>query len=95
MQQRVAYVIVHIQISNPLILLGIVFQGTVLGRRWNICYVGARRLVRKKLFTETIFADDLNCYEVCTCNIGDAYIKKDIKLCKKSQSMGKSEPVAI
>ena len=45
------------------ILANSVFQGTVLGPfLWNIYYADARFSVNAKGFTETVFADDFNCW---------------------------------
>ena len=82
-QARIAYVIVHGQKSNPIILMDMVFQGTVLGPiLWNVFYADARRPVVKKHFTETIFADDLNCFKNYARSIGEDYIFKEMKLCQ-------------
>ena len=76
-QKRIAYVIVQGQKSNPIELFDMVFQGTVLGPiLWNIFYSDVRLPVRKRHFTETIFADDLNCFKKYARTIGDNYIMK-------------------
>ena len=46
-----------------------VYQGTVLGSPlWNAFYADARHSLRKHGFTETVFADDLNCWKPFAAN---------------------------
>ena len=83
-QKRIADIIVQGQKSNPIELFDMVFQGTVLGPiLWNIFYSDVRHPVRKRFFTETIFADDLNCFKNYARTIGDNYIMKQMKLCQE------------
>ena len=64
LERRIAYVVVHGAKSNPLVLENMIFQGTVLGPiLCNIFYADCKRPVRAKTFTETVFADDLNCFK--------------------------------
>ena len=45
------------------ILANSVFQGTLLGPPlWNLFYADARIAVNARGFTETVFADDFNCW---------------------------------
>lgn len=61
-----------------------IFQGTVLGPiLWNIFYADCSKPVRAKGFTETIFADDLNCFRAYAKSIGDAYIIQQLKNCQR------------
>ena len=61
LEKGIAYVMVHGEKSNPISLVDMVFQGTVLGPPlWNIFYADCSRPVQKKGFNESIFADDLN-----------------------------------
>ena len=62
--ERIAYVVVHGEKSNLIKLIDMVFQGTVLGPAlWNIFYADCSRPVQKQGYTESIFADDLNCWK--------------------------------
>ena len=52
-----------VQNSDDQALANSVFQGTVLGPPlWNYFYADARFSVRNLGFTETVFADDFNCW---------------------------------
>ena len=62
LEDRVSQVVVAGARSAAEHLTDSVFQGTVLGLvLWNIFYEDARRAANALGFTETVFADDLNC----------------------------------
>ena len=63
LEDRISNVIVCGASSVDEILANSVFQGTVLGScLWNLYYADARFAVRELGFTETVFADDFNCW---------------------------------
>ena len=65
LQQRQAHVVVSSTKSSAMCLSNIVYQGTVLGPvLWNVFFEDARLPINECLFTEVVFADDLNAYRV-------------------------------
>jgi len=57
------------------------FQGTVLGSPlWNVFYADARRAVDQLGFTETVFADDFNCWKSFNKRHLPAQVKADLEL---------------
>ena len=63
LEDRVSEVVVGGQRSAPEPLCDSVFQGTVLGPPlWNCFYKDSRRAAEDRSFTETVFADDFNCF---------------------------------
>ena len=63
LEDRISTVIVSGAQSAEACLRNSVFQGTVLGPvLWNLFYADARFSVREDGFTETVFADDFNCW---------------------------------
>ena len=63
-EDRVSRVVLGGAHSPDEILANSVFQGTVLGPPlWNIFYADARFSVNAKGFSETVFADDFNCWQ--------------------------------
>ena len=74
----------HGERSNPITLADMIFQGSVLGPTlWNIFYADCVRPVQKKGFTESIFADDLNCFKTFARGIGPSYILRQLQECQK------------
>ena len=64
LEDRVSEVVVGGQCSLQETLCDSVFQGTVLGPPlWNCFYKDARRAANALDFTETVFADDFNCFK--------------------------------
>ncbi len=58
-----------------------VFQGTVLGSPlWNVFYGDARKAVTQLGFTETIFADDFNCWKSFRRRLMPAQVKAELEL---------------
>jgi len=49
---------------------------------WNVYYADASDAVLSKGFTETVFADDLNCFRNLGGSIGDDFIFKQIHDCQ-------------
>ena len=68
LEDRMSTVIVAGAHSVDEVLANSVFQGTVLGPPlWNLFYADARYVVRGEGYTETVFADDFNCW-TAFCN---------------------------
>ena len=64
LQDRVSEVVVGGRGGGRETLCDSVFQGTVLGSPlWNVFYADAREAVGNLGFTETVFADDFNCFK--------------------------------
>ena len=64
-------------------LIDMIFQGSVLGPTlWNLFYANSVRPVEKKGFTESIFADDLNCFKNFHRSIGPDYVLRQIRECQ-------------
>ena len=64
LEDRSSRVVLGGKFSAAEILANSVFQGTVLGPRlWNVFYADSRTPLVKSGFTETAFADDLNCWK--------------------------------
>ena len=67
LRQRSANIVVVGSSSKEMPLLHMVFQGTVTGPDLcNIFYEDARRPINDCLFTEAVYADDLNAYRLFT-----------------------------
>ena len=65
LEDRISRVVLGGAHSPDETLANSVFQGTVLGPPlWNIFYADARMAVNAKGFTETVFADDFNCWRL-------------------------------
>ncbi len=78
LEDRISNVIVAGASSVDEVLANSVFQGTVLGTcLWNLFYADARFAVRQLQFTETVFADDFNCWTALDKDVKelDAVIK--------------------
>ncbi len=64
LEERVSMVVLGGQHSSAEPLEDSVFQGTVLGSPlWNVFYADSRAPLQKSGYTETAFADDLNCWK--------------------------------
>lgn len=82
--ERIAYVVVHGEKSSPMTLIDMIFQGSVLGPAlWNIFYASSARPVQQMGFTESIFADDLNCFKNYSRAIGKDYVLHQIQGCQE------------
>jgi hypothetical protein len=61
-----------------------VFQGTVFGPPlWNIFYEDARQAVQDYLFTEVVYADDLNAYREFPGTVPNSKITASTKSCQR------------
>ena len=82
LRQRVARVVVGGETSDEIPVRDMVYQGTVLGPiLWNVFYEDARRAVEERLFTEVVYADDLNAYRVFKASAPNEKIYKCLKNC--------------
>ena len=65
LRRRSAYVVVGGEVSKPMTLVDMIFQGTVLGPSlWNLFYGDAKAAIQQFFFSEIVYADDLNSYRV-------------------------------
>ena len=85
LEDRCAQVCVDGSFSDCFPLSNMVFQGTVLGPPlWNVFYNDASQAIVQAGFTETKFADDLNCFKVVGGGCGDSYVLGLLQKCQKS-----------
>ena len=85
LEPRDAYVVVDNEKSRHFCLKDMVFQGTVLGPPlWNLFVASCRHAVNAHLFTEVVFADDLNSYRKYHSDASHATIFQDLTKCQKS-----------
>ena len=80
---RTGFVIVDGKASKPLTLSNSVFQGTVLGPPlWNVFYADCRLAIHSEHFTETVFADDCNCYRFFASSVPDSVVSNAMRSCQ-------------
>ena len=80
---RDAYIIVDGVKSVPMKLFNMVFQGTVWGPvLWSVYYQDVDRPVAKSGFTESVYADDLNCWRVFPDCLGDSLLHNCLRSCQ-------------
>jgi hypothetical protein len=97
LRQRVARVVVGGETSDEIPLRDMVYLGAVLGPiLWNVFYEDARRAVEEWLFTEVVYADDLNAYRVFKASAPNEKIYKCLKNCQADlHDWGKANQVAF
>ena len=65
LRQRNATVVTGGVVSKLMTLMDMVYQGTVTGPTlWNSFFEDARQSLNDCLYTEVVYADDLNAYRV-------------------------------
>ena len=65
LRTRKAHVVVGGQKSEDFDLADMVFQGTVWGPPlWNTFYEDARKAINEMMYTEIVYADDLNAFRL-------------------------------
>ena len=85
LEDRVACVVVSGAKSDDQVLANSVFQGTVLGPPlWNFFYADARFSVREHGFTETVFADDFNCWKTLDKDTSEEEAVLRLSVCQNS-----------
>ena len=85
LEDRVACVVVSGAKSDDEVLANSVFQGTVLGPPlWNYFYADARFSVRNHGFTETVFADDFNCWTPLDKDVSEEEAVRKLAECQRS-----------
>ena len=85
LEDRVACVVVSGAKSDDEVLANSVFQGTVLGPPlWNYFYADARFSVRNQGFTETVFADDFNCWTPLDKDVSEEEAVRKLAECQRS-----------
>ena len=66
--QRTATVVIGGMASKVMVLINVVYQGTVTGPMlWNLFLEDAREAINERFYTEVTFADDLNAYRIFPC----------------------------
>ena len=62
-----------------------VYQGTVWGPPlWNRFFESARHSINAQGFTESVFADDLNCFRAFEAGVADSDILQELQRCQSS-----------
>ena len=85
LEDRVACVVVSGAKSDDQVLANSVFQGTVLGPPlWDFFYADARFSVREHGFTETVFADDFNCWKTLDKDTSEEEAVLRLSVCQNS-----------
>ena len=97
LEDRVSTVIVSGAHSVEEVLANSVFQGTVLGPPlWNLFYADARFSVRKLGFTETVFADDFNCWIPLDKDVKEVDAVMELSRCEASlHALGACQPSGL
>ena len=81
---RTAHVIVEGAASTQTILRNMVFQGTTWGPPlWNCYYEDARKAVLQAGFTDSTFADDLNCYKIFDSTLQNDIVHEELEECQR------------
>ena len=81
--ERTAQVVVAGEASTQTTLRNQVFQGTTWGPPlWNCYYEDSRNAVAQAGFTDSTFADDLNCYRVYTAGTRNEAVLEDLEDCQ-------------
>ncbi len=93
--EREARVVVNGTFSKTAALNNMVFQGTVWGPPlWNCFFEDARVPVINSGFTETVFADDLNCFRSFGKDVPNPEIMKSLQTCQSNlHSWGRANQV--
>ena len=83
LRQRFAEVVVGGASSVMMALMNMVYQGTVTGPiLWNVFFEDARHAINEYLFTEVVYADDLNAYRIFPSDTDNSIIKTCIDNCQ-------------
>ena len=83
--------------SKVMALRDMVYQGTVTGPMlWNLFFEDARRAINECMYTEVVYADDLNAYRVFPNHIDNADIERNMDTCQHElHSWGAANQVAF
>ena len=81
--------------SDVMVLLNMMFQGTVLGpMSRNMFFEDARRAINELHFTKAVYADDLNAYREFGSQVSDETVMKSIDICQEElHTWGKANQV--
>jgi hypothetical protein len=83
LRKRRAHVVVGGEKSVEVSLEDMVYQGTVWGPPlWNVFYEDARKAITEWLFTEAVYADDLNAYREFSSTTSNDMIMKCMDSCQ-------------
>jgi len=84
LRQRTSHVVVGGCMSETMLLVDMVFQGTVLGPTlWNTFFEDARKAINEVLFEEIVYADDLNAYREFSATTSNSSVRKCITMCQQ------------
>ena len=71
-------------VSVMMALMHMVYQGTVTGPiLWNVFFEDARHAINEYLFTEVVYADDLNAYRIFPSDTNNDIMKTCIRNCQQ------------
>ena len=84
LQQRTSNVLVGGACSRQMLLKHMLFQGTVLGPTlWNLFFEDARLALNEWMFSEVIYADDLNAFRIFGNAVGVDAMQKSMDNCQQ------------
>jgi hypothetical protein len=97
LRHRTSHIVVGGAQSDEMLLINMIFQGTVLGPPlWNIFFEDARLAVNELSFTEAVYADDLNAYRVFPGCIENKVLQKSMEACQnKLHAWGRANQVSF
>jgi hypothetical protein len=97
LRSRRAHVVVGGSRSEEFTLSDMVFQGTVWGPPlWNAFYEDARRAINELMYTETVYADDLNAFRVFPASVQNTNVLKSLAACQTElHDWGRANQVAF
>ena len=97
LRSRRAHVVVGGSRSEEFTLSDMVFQGTVWGPPlWNTFYEDARRAINELMYTETVYADDLNAFRVFPASVQNTNVLKNLAACQTElHDWGRANQVAF
>ena len=91
LRQRTGYVVVGGEKSEAISLRNMVFQGTVLGPSL-VFYEDARRAIEEWMYTEIVYADDLNAYRISPVETGNnAHLEQHGQVRRGTAQVGRSK----
>ena len=97
LEQRFAQVVLGGTSSIMMVLINMVYQGTVTGPiLWNVFFEDARHAINEFLFEEIVYADDLNAYRIFLSHVDNDSIKSCISKCQQElHKWGQANQVAF
>ena len=97
LRQRSAHVVVGGMQSDTIAMSNMVYQGTVLGPiLWNVFFEDARKAIEERMYTEVVYADDLNAYREFAGTVHNDEILESSRLCQEDlHTWGRANKVAF